>query len=363
MLIIFTLTGFQLLYDLEFFFVPCYDDVFCNNSTSFLKVFGGLSVTFWTNVISLVLLRIVKSLRSLDIYEYYFGTFVAIFIVSFTLATVTVVYYSNEGINYSLQWTYLALRYASIIFNIVIYAMVWGKLGKMGFWGKENAQKRKFEPLVALTSRLKYYPVLQILSIIGETAYGVTFGFKTDSYGASHMSPMQSTFLCLYAVSSTSAGLGYFIVFLTVQPKAYNHFKEKILKPCSAVLCCCCNYATTSSNQSTGNTDTTRSCSVESEKDTNQVLASQTSGASSVLTPTRTEFTRSDDNGQLPVYTPDGSMSYGGVAGYDIDDCDEDYLAKEIDSRFASLSAALLEGRAGGGDMKNVLHVTRESSL
>lgn len=77
------------------------------------------------------------------------------------------------------------------------------------------------KPVHTLTSRLMYYPLSQILSIIGGFYWQFKFGSKPRTIDTTEMKVA-----ALFAVICLpSAGIGFFITFLTMQPHAWKHFK------------------------------------------------------------------------------------------------------------------------------------------
>ena len=229
MLLIFNLTFCQFFYDLAFFFLITYQANSSQLALTFLTTFGGVAVTLWTNIISFILCYIVLYLTSFNVYGYFKIFFISIMIPSLTLASLNVIYYdSNETKLYFTDFYYW-LRIGSIVFNIAVHGIITYKLNRMGFEKKngDNTVPIQRDPVRVLASRLKYYPIVQIITRIGAAWYEAVYGYDTESFD-NHMDVTQKISFFLYAVFVPSAGFGYFVIFLLVQPKALAVFKARL---------------------------------------------------------------------------------------------------------------------------------------
>eukprot|EP01034_Spumella_vulgaris_P026192 gene26192-32729_t len=87
------------------------------------------------------------------------------------------------------------------------------------------------DPLKTLAGRLKYYPMVQICTWIGAAWYEFEYGFTISSFdGEGRKSTMQLVCIYVDAICSPSAGLGFFVIFLVVQPTAYAHLVFHVKK-------------------------------------------------------------------------------------------------------------------------------------
>jgi len=78
-----------------------------------------------------------------------------------------------------------------------------------------------------LARRMFYYPLVQALGRLGACIYEGIYGF--DKYSG-HTSDTQFGLACFYYLTAPSIGAGYLIIFLIMQPKAYQHFKTLIFE-------------------------------------------------------------------------------------------------------------------------------------
>jgi hypothetical protein len=142
-------------------------------------------------------------------------------------------------------WTQLA----SIAFNIAIHGLVTYELNEMSrlestdmrdssvdvtlgiaqidLKARERIYKMSvYRPISELAERLKYYPVVQIISLLGLTWYFLEFVMKF--FPPSHEGTTDVVSWYFYCILTPSTGIGYFIVFLKVQPYAYSHLCTRL---------------------------------------------------------------------------------------------------------------------------------------
>lgn len=302
LLLINNVTVSQLIYDLAFVFLPFYNNQYCLNMLTFMCTFAGMAVTLWTNVISLVLYNIVRNLRSFDIYAHYPLFAAAIFAPSLALAILVVHYYGKEPYFEAFNQVYYWVRIGSILFNILIHGLISYKLDRMGY--RERGAARTDDPVRELASRIKYYPIVQIISRAGAAWYELAYGFDTDSYSKRDMGVTQAVSLFFFAICVPTAGIGYFMVFLKVQPAAYHHLcgrcsdlRDRIVR----TFCGCCVE-----------TDDWRRRSREDSVSSSIVLGKMSQ--------------------------PLMSMGTGGGSVVDYSELDEDELSYQIDQRYNTRS-------------------------
>jgi hypothetical protein len=135
------------------------------------------------------------------------------------------------------------LQIASVLFNVTVCIMVAIALRKMGIQNDadnsnhaEGIHNREttysaynpdiYKPIAELSRRIKYYPLVQVIFLLGLTWY--FFGYTLDLFGPRHDATLQTVAWFTYSILTPAAGVGYFIVFLTVQPYAYSRLKVRI---------------------------------------------------------------------------------------------------------------------------------------
>lgn len=242
LLVLRSLTAMQFFLDIQFFLVPFYYVRSIQLLTVFINVFGSTAVCMWVNFISILLYRIVTNLTSYSVNKAYPTAFLTIAVVSTITASamtaVTGMYHGHSAAFNITNYVFLSLRMISIIFNLLVHFKISYRLKEMGFW---EANRPKNDPVLILSSRIKFYPLVQIFAMLGIILYEVQYGFDPSSYN-NNGSAWRSFCLMFFGITYPSAGIGYFVVFLLFQPNAARHLKHKLEQWLSLGCCCCCCY-------------------------------------------------------------------------------------------------------------------------
>lgn len=164
------MTTCQLVYDSAFFFVVDPENSICLYINIFLTSFGGLSVTIWTNIISGVVFYIVHTLKTVNVFQnftYIFGLgcFFPFCIAAVSTILVWMGYAFLEVLLYNI------LRLISVAVNIIAYYFLTRKLNQM-----RSTHQQIIDPLLVLSSRLKYYPLCQVIIRLWPTIYELSYG-------------------------------------------------------------------------------------------------------------------------------------------------------------------------------------------
>jgi len=250
MRLIFSLTSCQLLSDMAFFFIPySIEDDSSQDSPLFLvQIFlfslGSVSVALWTNLISYTLFVVVVHQRNFDLHKNFNMVRAMIMFPGFALATLNVIY--RDDYYSQLTTTVIWIQLLSIIFNITIHIVVSyilremraAEMSEINLLNSESGTRdttvtrypgytsNMLKPVQELAKRLEYYPIVQIIALSGLVWY--FFGYNLAILGPSHNATTRMVAWYSYSVLSPCAGIGYFIVFLKVQPYAYNRFVKKL---------------------------------------------------------------------------------------------------------------------------------------
>jgi hypothetical protein len=239
LVLIFSMTICELIYDCTFFLLIGYHNNIVFKLVSFVFAFSGLSVALWSNVLSAILLFMVSRYAPLDIWSHYRTFFCVCTIPSLIFATFNCIFAPNAYVSA----TYNILRFASISFNVIVYlAITWRlKLGAV-------KGSRAIGPLRELASRYKYYPIVQIICRVPTTAYQLRYGFGFDSFKTASLSDTsQLAALFVYALTAPSGGILYFFVFLFMQPRASVEYRTILIERWNGLvgllprwICGCC---------------------------------------------------------------------------------------------------------------------------
>jgi hypothetical protein len=244
--LIIAMTIAQMFHDSLFFFLPCYEDDSCSVIIKFLEVFGGCAVSLYINIISIIVVYIVLYLSSFPFksYEHIFLIFIPLISLVFGILTVSVRHNTEDYFFIVYDW----FRIGSILLNIILYGVTYHKLSRMGYISlchlSENAAE---DPVYVLISRLKYYPVCQVLCFSGAAWYQLQYG-REETYEDAKGSIPQTISLILFSLSNPAAGFCNFVVFLVCQPAAYMCLKQIYKKYGSFICCALCNRSSDDSD-------------------------------------------------------------------------------------------------------------------
>jgi hypothetical protein len=224
--IIGTMTVFQMLFDTTF--IMAYQVFKDPNGTpgplyylySFVSFFAGLTATFWTNIISAMAYYIVRYIEPAKISKYFKHYFILATVPSLIFAIIaTTIEASNSAHAQASKITHLtfnSLKLLSIIFNIGIYCLLQIRIYNMG-----NQHSIAMVSICTLAARLKYYPIVQTITRLPATIY--VFVYTGTGYANDHRaSRIFANFL--YDLTTPLGGLGFFLVFMSMQPMAKHHF-------------------------------------------------------------------------------------------------------------------------------------------
>lgn len=219
----------QIIYDITFALHISVDD----NSTEVaiwnaFQFFGGISVSIWTNILAVVVLRVVVSMQSTDILKNFYWL-AAIALIPSLLISIILLLVQLLGKRdrlHDIAEIYYWTRLASIAVNFAIHGIVSYRSYKMKSaktWTRRTPQEIAIH---ILSQRMIYYPLMQAISRLGASWYEAQFGFGPYT---GHTSNYQFGVACLYVGLSPATGIGYLIVFVLMQPYALEQFKSLIL--------------------------------------------------------------------------------------------------------------------------------------
>ena len=217
-LLIVNLACSQLIFDLAGYLnfcdpsnIICFMDVYI-----FFIFYMGIVVTLWTNVIVTVLYCSIVFLEPNIMKNNFYSIFFSIHFFGLLFGTFSVIFYNTIDIAYSdMIYVYNSLRLASIMFNLIVIIMVYHELREYD----------KNHPAIELTKRLIYYPIVQIITFVPVTWYGYQYYIPTDD---ENLSIDKQISFSLFSIFFFSSGIGFFIVFLTVQPNAYKFLVSSV---------------------------------------------------------------------------------------------------------------------------------------
>ncbi len=192
-----------------------------------MQLIGGISVSVYSNVMASVVLIVILKKRSYDI----IGNFLYYNIATFVIVSVMVILYLMAEINpiYSylaeiaLSDLYYYGRLVSIFYNFVACGLAYYFVKRMTFTHK--ARTIQVEAISQLASRMQFYPLVQAVSRAGCAWYELAYGWNFDP---PQVTPLQFVSQLSMAILTPAASIGYFILFLKMQPNAMNTLKNML---------------------------------------------------------------------------------------------------------------------------------------
>ena len=189
-----------------------------------LRCISGIATTLWSNVISYVVLYVVITLKAFNVNNNFNMIFTCIFIPAILIGVILpyAIATNNNNLAYIFEQIYFWIRILSIIINIIFYIILTIILQKYN----HNTIHYSNDPIAILAFRMKYYPLIQIITRLAASWYETKYGY-TYNYLYSY-SIIEKFSIILYSITFPSAGIGYFLIFLIVTPGAYIHFIKSI---------------------------------------------------------------------------------------------------------------------------------------
>lgn len=239
-----SLSSAQLLYDMGFFFdISASDEnavhdvlyYVCSFNKIFFQMFGGIATTLITNSIACIVASIAFSLRSYDIKAKFSTIMGWVLVIALVPAVASAILFLKNpdtlGPAFSVIYIiYSGMRVASILVNIILCAMLTVKLNSMGLYlFQRTGGANPVHPVAALSSRMILYPVVQVITRVG--AAWMEFGYPIT--GADEDTPDYKAAFALFSVFSPAAGVGFFLIFISMQPIARKHLYDRFLGCCS----------------------------------------------------------------------------------------------------------------------------------
>jgi hypothetical protein len=214
-----------------------------NGTGAFLiiEMISDVQCGIWTNFISLTLLRVVYTLKPVNILkEIYYYLFVDIS-VPLSVGIYSLVAFGATDDRFCLSMRiFYWIRFAVVTINVLCYALssyfAFNLDAKVSLNELTEAQATAIKVLVF---RMQAYPIAQVLTRLGsmwETYDSASYHYPPAEYVAAFTSP--------------AAGIAYFLVFLYIQPTLRTVFFQKLgelwnfltfgMLPCAACVCACC---------------------------------------------------------------------------------------------------------------------------
>ena len=279
------MSWYQLIYDMTLFNSAIDVGNYPILYISYLGQFsGGIGSSIMSNWIAFILFYVVIFEKSFDIIRNY--SFIVLSSVIISIPTVIV--YSigalPEGSNpfyvdIAGLYLYFYTRVISIALNFIMIGCIVYKNYRVR---SKNTTKTPAEIAInTLCRRVMYYPILQTISRSGYAWYESQYGFDFRVTEAEHNQSRYAA-LMFTAIITPTVSVGYLILFLTIEPNAYDCFKE--------IFCCSGSSSSskTQHNNYNNNTTTTNNNDNNNNKSQNDSLATSSNFDSATATTNNT---------------------------------------------------------------------------
>lgn len=144
-------------------------------TASFFQLFGGVSVTLFTNVITAVLMWVIISRRNVDIFRYFHWVLLITLGPAFAIGFAYLANRNdNEYLGAVLSPAYYWTRLSSIFLNLIFYLITQDRVNKITNSRTSTGAGKKLstqDAIATLTRRSKYYWIVQAISRSGAAVY------------------------------------------------------------------------------------------------------------------------------------------------------------------------------------------------
>lgn len=222
-ILIAAMTFSQFIYDATFYPSDVNSPYTVFHATACCQLFFGSAVALYSNVMASVVFYVIVKRKSFDILKCLYVVHACVFLVSFgiTITYITAVFiepHNSLHLFFYSTRAYYYLRLISIFYNFGI--------GFIGYYLVSKITKKtnitvQEEAIKTLAVRMLYYPLVQALGRSGAAWYEFQYGFNFDPDSVSRLQFVAQLYV---AIITPAASVGYFYLFITMQPKAYEIF-------------------------------------------------------------------------------------------------------------------------------------------
>lgn len=227
------MTIYQLMYDVMYYPLGLYTPPSNGYSISFVFIlFGGSSSSFMSNVMIFSMLYIILYMKTYELKDKVFlvnaisnlpGLFCVMLFIINTYDSSSTSSIAIEGPS-----IYYYLRLISIILNIMVLVYIRYLLYKLKAVSRHDPKTIfRIKVISTVVHRLEYYPLVQTISRVGYAWYDLQYGYD---YSIANVDDPLELFCAFFAMIVTPlAAVGYLIIFLKMQPRAYRHLMTRCL--------------------------------------------------------------------------------------------------------------------------------------
>lgn len=197
------------------------------NIAMFIGMLGGLSSAIVSNIMILNILFIVVTKKIMAIKH----AFTTINIIAIVPSLIVILLFcaglgknNSTLVNYS-ESLYSAFRLISLGINLISYAIILLLTRRLVTQNNSTTISKAGNAIRVLVNRLQWYPIIQVISRTFFSWFEFQYGMNFNTTNAS-----TGLFIgqCLVAIVIPSSAVGYFFVFLLMQPRAFRHMKARL---------------------------------------------------------------------------------------------------------------------------------------
>lgn len=232
-LLVSTMTFFTLVYDITFFpGVVNLGNRYVTITANCLQLFSGITTSLISNLVASITYYVVNYRKSFDIYRYYSSMMAFVMFPGVIDCIIFVISVQKKSLDYlsdvAILIIYYYLKMISIVFNFIIFTLTALEIRRIAS-GKEVLSKQE-QALNALSMRLFYYPIIQSISRSGCAWYELAYTYdhhSSDGFDLNppHTSNQQFAAQVFMAITMPIGSIGYLIIFLLMQPKAFQELQ------------------------------------------------------------------------------------------------------------------------------------------
>ena len=224
-LLIATMTWYQLLYDAAFFFNNVYLGYWWITAASMCQIIGGIAGGAVSMFIAYVSFHVIYFRKSLDIFSIY----PYVLVVSNLPAAANLIVYMIGAIPQNADKMLVTIAILDMYYNIRLFLIVvnFGLSGAAIYLVRRMASRSGTEKspaeqaITTLVRRMILYPIAQAISRSGYAYYEEVYGTNVREYHGDDREFGAVLFLTIITPTLSVANLA---IFLTMQPHAYNEF-------------------------------------------------------------------------------------------------------------------------------------------
>jgi hypothetical protein len=235
-LLLTTMTIFQLIYDITFFpGVINLGNNYVAVVSNVIQLFSGIASSLISNVLAFITFYIINYKKRFNIMKHYYLILLLVLIpaiIDCTLFLISVIQANESLSNIAVLGIYYDLKLISIGINFILVSLTSLEINRISS-GKSVLSSSEIS-MKQLSQRLFYYPIVQSLSRVGCAWYEFEYQYNNTGnneasgfdFNPSHTTNKQFAAQIVLAITMPVASIGYLIIFLLMQPRAYGELKR-----------------------------------------------------------------------------------------------------------------------------------------